>query len=264
MFYVPKCRLAHGVSSFAQKSGETATAKGSYSFSIDINDDLSYFPDTWKAIEEEIKTLIVKDSKALLGKSYDADDIKGMWTPKIKRGGIKDEKTNERYNSAFAIKQQFDWETGVSKTQYLDGQNKNSPLSITYLNASTEIPRGSICMMYLRLYKISFVNGKFHVALYPTQVSINRPTARQMFAPLPIASDETMGITRDDDDESIDTGKEPAEDFKVNDDDVENDSADDIPDDSIKQVATPRKVTKKATTSTTKEVKPKGRARAST
>lgn len=264
VFYVPKCRLAHGVSCYAQNKGAPPSAKDSYSFSIDINEDLDYFPKVWENIEKELKTLIVKDSKALLGKTYDMDDINGMWAPKIKKGAIKDEETKERYNPAFTVKQQFDWDTGVSKTQYLDGQNKNAPINITYLNASTEIPRGSICMMYLRLYKISLVQGKLHVALYPTQVSINRPNARSVFAPLPIASDDAIGRVRDEVDEDTSSvsngnGKEPA--FEVNNDEIESDD-DDIATDSIKQVATPRKEVKKTSAPTTKEVKAKGRVKA--
>lgn len=267
IFYIPKCRLAHGVSCYAQNKGAPPSAKDSYSFSIDINEDLDYFPKAWENIEKELKILIAKDSKALLGKTYDMDDINGMWAPKIKKGAIKDEETKERYNPAFSVKQQFDWDTGVSKTQYLDGQNKNAPIQITYLNAQTEIPRGSICMMYLRLYKISLVQGKLHVALYPTQVSINRPNARSAFAPLPIASDENVGRVRDeansnDDDHNTSSpsnGKEPA--FDVNNDEIESDD-EDIATDNIKQVATPRKATKKTPAPTTKDVKPKGRAKA--
>lgn len=265
IFYIPKCRLAHGVSCYAQNKGAPPSAKDSYSFSIDINEDLDYFPKAWENIEKELKTLIVKDSKALLGKTYDMDDINGMWAPKIKKGAIKDEETKERYNPAFTVKQQFDWDTGVSKTLYLDGQNENAPINITYLNASTEIPRGSICMMYLRLYKISLVQGKLHIALYPTQVSINRPNARSAFAPLPIASDDAIGRVRDEADEDTSSapngnGKEPA--FEVNNDEIESDDDDDIASDNIKQVATPRKTTKKTPPPTTKEVKPKGRAKA--
>jgi len=244
ILYVPKCRLAHGVSSYAQNKGSAPTAKDSYSFSIDINDDLDYFKNSWNAIEEQLKILIEKDSKALLGKIYDEDDIKSMWQSKIKKGGIKDEETKERYNSTFSVKQQFDWDSGVSKTQYLDGNAKNAPISVTYINAQTEIPRGSICMMYLRLYKISCVQGKLHVTLYPTQVSINRPTLTQAFAPLGIASDETIGRVRDSEDPlDEDTSKSA---FKIDADEIDISDDEDIATDSMK-TATPKAVTKKIT-----------------
>jgi len=245
-----KCRLAHGIGRYAQK-GTTLpppTAQDSYSFSIDINDDLDYFKKSWNAIENQLKILIEKDSKALLGKIYDEEDIATMWQPKIKKGGIKDEETKERYNSTFSIKHQFDWKTSVSKTQYLDGNNKNALLNITPQNVDKEIPRGSICMMYLRLYKITCGQGKLHVALYPTQVSVNRPTLTQTFAPLGIASDETIGRVRDsedplDEDTQASSSKSA---FKIDADEIDISDDEDIAKDVMK-TATPKTVTKKIT-----------------
>ena len=267
VFYIPKCRLAHGVNAFdskVKKSVPPTSPKDNCSFSIDINEDLEYFLKAWEKIENEIKMLIAKDSKTLLGKSYTLEEVNKLWASKLKEGGLKDKENEqgERYNASLSIKQQFDWDTGVSKTKYFDGQNDNEPLNITYLNASTEIPRGSICMMYLRLYKITFGFGQFHTTLYPTQVSINRPTSKDNFAPLPIASDNAIGRVRDEadnDDHDTDNGKEPA--FEVNNDEIESED-DDIASDNIKQVATPRKVTKKTPAPTTKDVKPRGRAKA--
>ena len=269
IFYVPKCRLAHGISTFDSKEKKSippTSPKDNCSFSIEIDENMDYFPKAWNNIENELKALIAKDSKALLGRTYDMDEINQMWASKVKKGGFKDkEKEDERYNSSFAVKQMFNWDTGVSKTTYLDGQNNNEPLNITYLNASTEIPRGSICMMYLRLYKITFALGKLHVSFYPTQVSVNRPTSKDNFAPLPIASDDAIGRVRDEADEDTSSpsngnGKAPA--FEVNNDEIETADSDDddIATDSIKQVATPRKATKKTPAPTTKDVKPRGRA----
>jgi len=242
MFYIPKCRLAHGISAFCETTGSVPTQKDSFSFKIELNEDLEYFAKSWLVIENELKELIAKDSKTLLGKKYDIDDINKMFETKIKKGGIKDEATNERYNSTFSVKQTFNHDTGVSLADYLDGQNKNAKLDITYLNAKTEIPRGTICLMYLKLYKITFSSNKLNIMIFPTQVSVNRPSKINAFAPLPIASDDLVGRDTEgtdkgaaNDGESMDM--EPNNDFKIDENEVEGEADEDdeadIPNDTM-------------------------------
>lgn len=223
IFYIPKCRLAHGVGCYQIKEGAEPSPKLSYSMTIDVNEDFAYFGESWPKIEQKLKELCAKDSKVLFKKPFSLDDISKKWEPKLKEGQIKDDGT--KYNDGITIKQQFDWESGKSKTQYLDAQDGNKALEINYLNAMDEIPRGSVCNMYLRLYKISFISNKFHVGFYPTMVSINRPEKRGEFAAIPIASDEVVGTDHHEEAEASTSGATEEPSFEVEEEEVEEPKA---------------------------------------
>jgi hypothetical protein len=262
IFYVPNCRLAHGVSTYDTKTGKSVApskAEDNCSMAIDVNENLKYFPAKWAEIENQLKYLIEKDSKNLFGKIISKDKINEIMKKKLKEGETKNEETGEKYNPSISIKQSFNYETGKSITEYLDGQNNNKSLEITYLNASTEIPRGTICNMYLKLFKITLAQGNLYITLYPTQASINRPTNQSNFMPIPIASDVAIGRVRESDNMDIDAGSTSVShgdtnvdthgdtnvDTNVDDDDIENNEDSKDTKESKKKAPTKGKTTKK-------------------
>lgn len=236
IFTVYGVHIAHPLRPFFndQKPDEPPKFSLSLSFGRDDSGKPMHNIELYKALmdfEKRIIEILAQNSEDWEGEKLSTSEIKGKFTSFINKKN-KNKITNEKYADTFRVRVLTNIE---NPTQFIprfyDGAKKNELIAITTENCSTEIPRGTVGNIDIRISKVWISGTGMGVIFDLVQGSFNRPERLEDLEPPPPCTDEDAGRDRgtEEDDTEIRLTDEPKSTVKpgkrpqVDDEDIDDD-----------------------------------------